>query len=101
MVEGEFEVNTQYHFYMETQTVLARPSEKGQIDMVSATQWSSSQHVFTNFPKYESTNVLFIFCFDFPKCSKLKTNKQQEICFLFQLRIIGEKKIADSYLENS
>ena len=39
MVEGEFEVNTQYHFYMETQTVLARPSEKGQIDMVSATQW--------------------------------------------------------------
>ena len=30
-VEGEFEVNTQYHFYMETQSMLARPSEKGQI----------------------------------------------------------------------
>ena len=60
MVEGEFEVNTQYHFYMETQTVLARPSEKGQIDMVSATQWSSSQHVFTNFP---NTNLRMFFCF--------------------------------------
>ena len=30
-VEGEFEVNTQYHFYMETQSILARPNEKGQI----------------------------------------------------------------------
>ena len=39
MVEGEFEVNTQYHFYMETQTVLARPSEKGQIDIFVSTQW--------------------------------------------------------------
>ena len=39
MVEGEFEVNTQYHFYMETQTILARPSEKGQIDIFASTQW--------------------------------------------------------------
>lgn len=31
VVEGEFEVNTQYHFYMETQSILARPSEKGQL----------------------------------------------------------------------
>ena len=39
MVEGEFEVNTQYHFYMETQTVVVRPSEKGQIDIYVSTQW--------------------------------------------------------------
>ena len=32
-IEGEFEVNTQYHFYMETQSIIARPSEKGQIDI--------------------------------------------------------------------
>ena len=31
VVEGEFEVNTQYHFYMETQSILVRPSEKGQL----------------------------------------------------------------------
>ena len=38
IVEGEFEVGSQYHFYMETQTVLVRPAEKGQLDVVSATQ---------------------------------------------------------------
>ena len=31
VVEGEFELNTQYHFYMETQSILVRPSEKGQL----------------------------------------------------------------------
>ena len=39
MVEGEFNVGSQYHFYMETQTVLVRPSERGQFDVISATQW--------------------------------------------------------------
>ena len=43
-VEGEFEVDTQYHFYMETQSVIARPSEKGQIDMYAATQWQDNVH---------------------------------------------------------
>ncbi len=39
MIEGEFEANTQYHFYMETQTVLARPGEKGQVDVIASSQW--------------------------------------------------------------
>ena len=39
LIEGEFEVNTQYHFYMETQTILVRPSEKGQLDVYASTQW--------------------------------------------------------------
>ena len=38
MVEGEFEVTSQYHFYMETQTMLIRPSEKGQLDVFASTQ---------------------------------------------------------------
>ena len=38
-VEGEFEVNTQYHFYMETQSIVVRPGEKGQIDVTASTQW--------------------------------------------------------------
>ena len=38
LIEGEFEVGSQYHFYMETQTVLVRPCEKGQFDVVAATQ---------------------------------------------------------------
>ena len=38
LIEGEFEVGSQYHFYMETQTVLVRPAEKGQFDVVSSTQ---------------------------------------------------------------
>ena len=95
MVEGEFEVNTQYHFYMETQTILARPSEKGQIDMHASTQWSSSQHLFPNLRMFYFLFInCFIFIFLFSQM--LKT----ENCFLFQLRIIG-KKIIDSHLENS
>ena len=74
MVEGEFEVNTQYHFYMETQTVLARPSEKGQIDMVSATQWSSSQHVFTNFPNTNLRMFFIYFFFRFSQMLKTENN---------------------------
>jgi xanthine dehydrogenase molybdopterin-binding subunit B len=38
-IVGEFESGAQYHFYMESQSVIARPSEKGQIDIYSATQW--------------------------------------------------------------
>ena len=38
MIEGEFEVGSQYHFYMETQSVLVRPVEKGQYDVQASTQ---------------------------------------------------------------
>ena len=94
MVEGEFEVNTQYHFYMETQTILARPSEKGQIDMHASTQWSSSQHFFPNLRMFYFLFInCFIFIFWFSQM--LKT----ENCFLFQLRIIGKKNYRYGFME--
>lgn len=38
MAEGEFEVGSQFHYYIESQTTVAKPSEKGQIDIYSSTQ---------------------------------------------------------------
>jgi xanthine dehydrogenase/oxidase len=45
MIEGEFESGAQYHFYMESQSVIARPSEKGQMDIYSATQWMENSQM--------------------------------------------------------
>lgn len=36
-MEGEFELGSQYHFYMETQVTVCRPIEDG-IDVYCATQ---------------------------------------------------------------
>ena len=38
-VEGQFEIGSQYHFHMETQSVIARPVEDLQLQVLAATQW--------------------------------------------------------------
>jgi xanthine dehydrogenase/oxidase len=38
-IEGEFEMGSQYHFYMETLTALCRPVEDNQIQLYASTQW--------------------------------------------------------------
>ena len=43
-MSGEVEVGSQYHFYMETHTCLARPMEEGQMDLVSSTQHMDGVH---------------------------------------------------------
>ena len=42
MVEGEIETGAQYHFYMETQSVIVKPGEKGQFDVHASTQWTQN-----------------------------------------------------------
>ncbi|TRY76734.1 hypothetical protein TCAL_11871 [Tigriopus californicus] len=37
-VQGEFEIGSQYHFHMETQSCIVRPIEEGQFEVFSATQ---------------------------------------------------------------
>lgn len=39
VVEGEIEVGSQYHFYMENQACLVRPVEDGQYEIFSTCQW--------------------------------------------------------------
>lgn len=38
-ISGEFQVGSQYHFHMETQSTIVRPIEKGHYDVQCATQW--------------------------------------------------------------
>ena len=38
-MKGKFEIGSQYHFYMETQSVIARPLEDLQLQVLAATQW--------------------------------------------------------------
>jgi xanthine dehydrogenase molybdopterin-binding subunit B len=44
-VEGDFEIGSQYHFHLETQSCLVRPLEEGQFDVVSSTQWMDKVQV--------------------------------------------------------
>jgi len=39
--DGEIEIGSQYHFYMETQSVLVKPIENSEFDVFSSTQWMS------------------------------------------------------------
>lgn len=39
VIEGELELGSQYHFYMETLTALCRPKEDNQIQLWASTQW--------------------------------------------------------------
>lgn len=41
-MQGEFEVGSQYHFHMETQSCIVRPVENGGYEVRSATQWLGS-----------------------------------------------------------
>ena len=38
IIEGEFQIGGQEHFYLETQVSLARPGEDGDMEVISATQ---------------------------------------------------------------
>lgn len=38
-ITGEFEIGSQYHFHLETQTCLVRPIEEGQFEVNCSTQW--------------------------------------------------------------
>lgn len=39
MIKGTFEVGGQYHFTMETQSAICVPTDNGEYDLYSATQW--------------------------------------------------------------
>ena len=58
MAEGEFEVNTQYHFYMETQSVIVKPSEKGQLDIFAATQWQDNVQLMVSQALKKPNNLI-------------------------------------------
>lgn len=38
VINGEYKMETQYHFYMEPQTCVVRPTEDG-LEVMSSTQW--------------------------------------------------------------
>ena len=38
IVQGEFEIGSQYHFHLEPHSCLVRPLEDGQYEVISATQ---------------------------------------------------------------
>jgi xanthine dehydrogenase/oxidase len=38
-VQGEFEMGSQYHFHMETQSCIVRPIENGEYEVIVSTQW--------------------------------------------------------------
>ena len=38
IVQGEFDIGSQYHFHLEPQSCLVRPVEDGQYEIISATQ---------------------------------------------------------------
>eukprot|EP00095_Tigriopus_kingsejongensis_P005797 maker-scaffold88_size394946-snap-gene-2.26 protein:Tk05797 transcript:maker-scaffold88_size394946-snap-gene-2.26-mRNA-1 annotation:"hypothetical protein DAPPUDRAFT_313254" len=40
-IAGKFEIGSQYHFHLETQTCAVRPIEEGQFEVYSSTQWIS------------------------------------------------------------
>ena len=46
MFEGEVQIGSQYHNYMETHTHVVRPIENGEFEVYSATQMPHSIHVF-------------------------------------------------------
>ena len=44
--QGEFEIGSQYHNYMETHTHVVRPIENGEFEVYPATQMPHTIHVF-------------------------------------------------------
>ena len=44
--EGEVEIGSQYHYYMETLTHVVRPIENGEFEVFPNTQWMHSISVF-------------------------------------------------------
>ena len=44
--EGELQMGSQYHNYMETHTHTIRPIENGEFEVYPATQWPHVIHVF-------------------------------------------------------
>ena len=44
--EGEVEIGSQYHYYMETITHVVRPIENGEFEVFPSTQWMHSISVF-------------------------------------------------------
>lgn len=44
--EGEVEIGSQYHYYMETLTHVVRPIENGEFEVFPTTQWMHSISVF-------------------------------------------------------
>ena len=46
MFEGEVQIGSQYHNYMETHTHVVRPIENGEFEIYPATQMAHSIHVF-------------------------------------------------------
>lgn len=39
VIKGKFEIGSQYHFTMETQSCVSIPNDEGGVDMFPASQW--------------------------------------------------------------
>lgn len=61
-VEGEWSLGSQYHFYMETQSVLIRPSENGEFDVYAGTQWLDATNRQVNLVLNKPMNKINVVC---------------------------------------
>ena len=70
MFEGQVELGSQYHNFMETHTHIVRPIENGEFEVYPATQWMHSMNVFLgqvlDIPAHKFDVKVCISYFEFP-----------------------------------
>ena len=85
-MSGEFEIGSQYHFHLETQSCLVLPREEGQFEIHSATQYIYYvQHAVSNVLNVPSNKldfkVLGVQIFAYTQSSQRSTDLLSNLLF--------------------